>query len=74
MYSKEETDPDVYHAHIAAFGHCHIIGNIYEKYLDRWFERALKGEDLALMRRVFDDLTKADMGLKSRADEALITN
>jgi hypothetical protein len=50
-------------------GHCHIIGNIYEKYLDRWFERALKGEDLALMRRVFDDLTKVDYDVFSSMED-----
>jgi hypothetical protein len=41
-------------------GRCHVIGNIYHKHLDRWFERALKGEDLVSMRRVFDSLAEAD--------------
>lgn len=42
-------------------GHCHVIGNIYEKYLDRWFERVLKGKDLDSIRAVFDGLSYADV-------------
>lgn len=50
-------------------GHCHIIGNIYDKYLARWFERTLKEKDLALMRRVFDDLTKSDYDVFSSMED-----
>jgi hypothetical protein len=41
-------------------GHCHIIGNIFDKYLDRWFAEVLKGEELDSIRRVFDMLSEAD--------------
>ena len=41
-------------------GHCHIIGNIFYKYLDRWFAEVLKGEELNSIRRVFDMLSEAD--------------
>jgi hypothetical protein len=41
-------------------GHCHIIGNIFYKYLDRWFAEVLKGEELDSIRRVFDMLSEAD--------------
>lgn len=41
-------------------GHCHIIGNIYQNYLDRWFARVLKGEEIDSIRRVFNMLSEAD--------------
>jgi hypothetical protein len=34
-------------------GHCHVIANIYNKYLDRWFQRAFKGAQLDSLRSVF---------------------
>lgn len=42
-------------------GHCHVIGSIYKKYLDRWFERALNRKDLESMRVVFNSLSEADI-------------
>jgi hypothetical protein len=42
-------------------GHCHVISNIYAEYLDRWFERVLKGKDLDSIRRVFFALGEADL-------------
>jgi hypothetical protein len=42
-------------------GHCHVIGNIYKEFLDRWFERALNQKDLSLMRKVFESLSEADI-------------
>jgi hypothetical protein len=41
-------------------GHCSVIRNIYDRYLSRWFERALKGADLAAMHQVFNLLADAD--------------
>jgi len=41
-------------------GHCHIIGNIFITYLDRWFERVLKGKQLDAIRDVFYMLGNAD--------------
>jgi hypothetical protein len=42
-------------------GHCHIIGNIFRKYLDRWFQRVLKGDELDRLRGVFYRLDSADL-------------
>ena len=44
-------------------GHCHVIGEIYWKYLDKWFERAFDGNEYASVRRVFQDLGNADRDL-----------
>jgi len=41
-------------------GHCHVIGNIYHQYLDRWFRRILKHEEHESIRRVFERLANAD--------------
>lgn len=41
-------------------GHCHIIGNIYDNYLHRWFDRVLNAAELASMNKVFTDLRQAD--------------
>ncbi|GJL52842.1 MAG: hypothetical protein NPIRA01_40690 [Nitrospirales bacterium] len=41
-------------------GHCHIIGNIFYEYLDRWFEQVLKGAELDSIRQVFNMLSEAD--------------
>jgi hypothetical protein len=41
-------------------GHCRIIGNIYNDYLHRWFDRVLNAAELASMRKVFTDLNEAD--------------
>ena len=41
-------------------GHCHIIENIFYKYLDRWFEEVLKGAELDSIRQVFNTLSEAD--------------
>jgi hypothetical protein len=45
-----------------ARGHCHKIGNIYSKYLERWFQRALNPNEAQLMAEVFRDLGSADAG------------
>src|SRR6185503_667812 len=41
-------------------GHCHVIGNIYFKYLDKWFERVWKGDQYKELREVFVRLGDAD--------------
>jgi hypothetical protein len=41
-------------------GHCHVIGNIFGTYLDRWFQRVLNGKDLDAVRDVFYMLSNAD--------------
>lgn len=42
-------------------GHCEIIHNIYNKYLDKWFDRALKDKhEYELIRDVFNSLASAD--------------
>jgi len=42
-------------------GHCHVIRNIFDKYLDRWFQRVFKGDELARIRNVFYGLGYADL-------------
>jgi hypothetical protein len=42
-------------------GHCHVIGNIFRKYLDRWFQRVLKGDELDRLRSVFYRLGSVDL-------------
>jgi hypothetical protein len=42
-------------------GHCHVIGNIYYMYLDKWFARVLKKtNDYDSIKLVFDRLGNAD--------------
>ena len=42
-------------------GHCHVIGNIYWTYLDKWFARVLKKtNDYDAIRTVFQRLGNAD--------------
>jgi hypothetical protein len=44
-------------------GHCHKIREIYAKYLDKWFERALSRDEHASVREVFSGLQNADSDL-----------
>lgn len=41
-------------------GHCHVIGNIYSQYLDKWFARVLKKKDYESIKGVFEKLGDAD--------------
>jgi hypothetical protein len=41
-------------------GHCLIIRNIYEKYLDKWFTSVLKSTEYDLVKKTFADLSAAD--------------
>lgn len=41
-------------------GHCHIIRNIFNLYLDRWFQRVLNGKDLEDIQGVFHRLGDLD--------------
>lgn len=41
-------------------GHCHIIRNIFNRYLDRWFQRVLNGQDLNDIQGVFHGLGDLD--------------
>lgn len=50
-------------------GHCHDIQDIFEKYLNRWFDRVLKGDDLAAMNNVFEMLGDADDDVFSQMDK-----
>lgn len=63
-------------------GHCHVIGKVYFKYLDKWFERVWKGDQYKELREVFlrlgdaDDDLFADLGnvavaLEQEAHEVL---
>jgi len=44
-------------------GHCHKIDDIYSKYLDKWFERALNKDEYPLVKGVFGGLQHADSDL-----------
>jgi hypothetical protein len=44
----------------AARGHCHRIGNIYQRFLNPWFQRVLEAEENNLMSRLFSDLASID--------------
>lgn len=46
-----------------ARGHCQVIDNIFGKYLDKWFDRVLAGDELASMRTVFAQLGSADFSV-----------
>ena len=41
-------------------GHCHLIYDIYSKYLDKWFARAFSRDDYAQVKKVFRELGDAD--------------
>jgi hypothetical protein len=43
-----------------ARGHCHKIGNIYQRYLSRWFHDALTPAEADLLDQIFRDFTYAD--------------
>lgn len=43
-----------------ARGHCHKIGNIYKKYLKRWFHELLEQSEEVQLRQLFDQLSNAD--------------
>jgi len=51
-----------------AKGHCQVIDNIYSKYLDKWFNWALFGDDLNSMHFVFLELCSADSSLFERVE------
>jgi len=44
-------------------GHCHLINEIYEKYLDKWFARAFDGEEYASVKDAFEGLRHGDLDL-----------
>ena len=44
-------------------GHCHLIGHIHSRYLDKWFQRTFDPADYASMSAVFQSLETADGGL-----------
>ncbi|MBN2439940.1 MAG: hypothetical protein JXJ04_01285 [Spirochaetales bacterium] len=43
-----------------ARGHCHKIGNIYEKYLNRWGNRVLDPVEADEFRSIFENMNTAD--------------
>jgi hypothetical protein len=54
-------------------GHCHVIGEIYWKYLDKWFERAFNGDEYASVRGVFQELGFADRDLFEDLGKVAVT-
>ncbi len=47
-------------------GHCHVIGNIFDEYVNTWFQRVFKGDELSTVSGVFYDLGNADDDVFSR--------
>lgn len=43
-----------------ARGHCHKINNIYEKYLDRWFNKVLDSNEVQQIKLLFEKMNMAD--------------
>jgi len=41
-------------------GHCHVIGNIYDKHLKRWFEKVFNGDEQQQMSIVFRRFNDVD--------------
>jgi hypothetical protein len=41
-------------------GHCHLIGNVYDEYLDKWLSRVLDPAEYQELQSVFDRLSEAD--------------
>ena len=54
-------------------GHCHLIGGIYGKYLDKWFAKAFSRDEYIAVKTVFDDLGNADSSLFRNLEEIAIT-
>jgi len=46
-------------------GHCHVIDEIFRKYLDQWFERVFHRDEYASVKVVFEELGSVDSGLFS---------
>ncbi len=44
-------------------GHCHLIGEIHWRYLDKWFQRTFDSTEYAMISDVFRALESADGGL-----------
>jgi hypothetical protein len=44
-------------------GHCHVIDEIYETYLDKWFARALDGYEYNSVKNAFKKLNSGDRDL-----------
>lgn len=56
-----------------ARGHCHKIGNIYFKYLQRWFDDVLNDAEAQMMSEVFEALSNADMDMIGVLDQQLVS-
>lgn len=54
-------------------GHCHVIGDIYRKYLDKWFARAFDSGEYASVRDVFLELGFADRDLFADLETVAVT-
>lgn len=54
-------------------GHCHLILDIYSKYLDKWFERSFSREDYAEVQKVFYDLGDADSTMFADLEQVATT-
>lgn len=54
-------------------GHCHVIAEIHRKYLDKWFQKALHGEEYDSMKDVFTRLGEADLRLFEDLENITLT-
>jgi len=54
-------------------GHCHIIDQIYLKYLDKWFESVFNTDEYVSVKKVFQELGNADGRLFRDLEEVAFT-
>jgi len=50
-------------------GHCHVIHDIYWKYLDKWFKKTFKKAEYSAVQKVFVRLGDADSDLFQQLEE-----
>lgn len=54
-------------------GHCHTIGQIYSKYLDKWFESVFSQTEYDSVKSVFQGLDSADGDLFYSLEQVAVT-
>ena len=54
-------------------GHCHVIGHIYDKYLDKWFKSVFSRDEYTSVRQVFLKLGNADFNLFEHLENVAVT-
>jgi hypothetical protein len=54
-------------------GHCHVIEEIYSKYLDKWFDKVLNRDQFASVKNVFQELGNSDVNVFRRLENIATT-